>query len=187
MKALITLLLVSTSSVALARPATIRDHRDNAPIMSDGYVAPVQAAPAQVRDHRTPTVAPSLSITSSMTFAPDYNPMRFRMMRPVTLANDVTIMRMRNRDHRPLRIDIDSRHGGFKHLRFDRTDGRLHIDSIVVMYESGHSQTFTIDQTLSARMPSLTIDLDRRVVTGVYIYGMTHKGRAQFDVIGLRR
>ena len=161
MKALITLILVGTSSVAFARPILV-DHRDNNMTF---------APPAPDRQY----------------YPQDYNqPLRFRL-RPVTLAHHVSMMRQRNRDHRPLLIDIDSRMGTLKRLRFDRIEGRMHIEAIVVVLANGRTQTFEVNQVMSARDPSLTIDLDQRAITGIYVYGTTERGRGTFDVIGLRR
>ena len=185
MKALITLILVGTSSVALARPITV-DHRTDDAITHDGVM---------VRDHRdTTTFAPPAP--ERQYYRPDYDndrydrnynhPMRFRL-RPVTLANDVSMMRTRNRDHRPLLINVDSRMGTFKSLRLDRDQGRMFVESIVVMMPNGRAQTFTVNQMLSARSPSISIDLGHRAITGIYVYGTTERGRATFDVIGLRR
>jgi predicted nucleotidyltransferase len=42
-------------------------------------------------------------------------------------------------------------------------------------------------QVLSFRDPSITIDLDHGGVTSMYVYGSTMRGRATFDIVGLRR
>lgn len=190
MKALITLLIVGTSSVAFARPIMV-DHRD------DSYTH--DPLPANVRDHRdtvAPAPMPVRDHRDNMTFAPPapdpqypghYNqPLRFRL-RPVMLAHHVSMMRQRNRDHRPLLIDVDSRLGYLKRIRLDRIEGRAYIDAIVITYSDGHQQSVDVNQTLSFRSPSLMIDLDHGGMTGIYVYGMTERGRATFDVIGLRR
>ncbi|HEY5921997.1 MAG TPA: hypothetical protein VIV11_10025 [Kofleriaceae bacterium] len=182
MKALITVLsIVLTSSVALARPITV-DHRTDDAVTHDGIM---------VRDHRDPATfsqpAPQYYRPDSTRYDSTYNqPLRFRL-RPVTLANDVSMMRMRNRDHRPLLINVDSRMGTFKSLRLDRDQGRMFVESIVVMMSNGRAQTFTVNQLLSGRSPSITIDIGHRAISGIYVYGSTERGRATFDVIGLRR
>ena len=164
---LVTLLILGTSSVALARPIVV-DHRDD----TMQFAPP----PAQVRPDDNRQIYPQ-----------DYNrPMRFRL-RPVTLAHSVTLMRQRNRDQRPLLIDVDSRTGTFKTLRLDRIEGRAFIDDIVVVLANGRSVTYNVNQQMSFRSPSITIDLDHKAITGIYVYGMTERGRATFDVIGIRR
>jgi hypothetical protein len=63
----------------------------------------------------------------------------------------------------------------------------MHVDSILIRFADGHQQTVQINQTLSARQPSFTINLDHGAVTAMYVYGQTMRRRATFDVIGLRR
>jgi hypothetical protein len=111
--------------------------------------------------------------------------MRFR--RPVTLASNVSMMRMWNRDHRPMLIDIDSRVGGLRKLRIDHNMGRMFVDNVVVVYADGHRQRIAVNQPLSQRNSSITIDLDGRAITALAIDGNTMRGRVTFDVIGLRR
>ena len=179
MKALITLLILGTSSVALARPITINDRDDV--ITNDNITVRDQfAPPAPDRQYyRADSEHPS--------YGADYNrPLRFGL-RPVVLANDVSFMRQRNRDQRPLLIDVDSRTGTFKTLRLDRQDGRAFIDNVVVVLANGRTMSFDVNQTLSARSPSITIDVNHRAITGIYVYGTTERGRASFDVVGMRR
>lgn len=188
MKTMLALLILGSSSVALARPITqddyrdtYRDHRDD-----DSYRDHRDDDDAViVRDHRDDQIVPAPVQQYQLRPIDEARWMRFRN-RPITLANDVSLMRQRNRDHRPLRIDIDSRIA-LRKLRLDREQGRAYIDSLVVTFSDGHQQTVELHQMLSARSPSLTIDLDHRGATGVDIYGMTERGRAMFDVIGLRR
>src|SRR5689334_1054117 len=96
---LLTLLILGTSSVALAHPVTV-DRRD------DSYsYARDRRDDAIVRDHRTdiaPLPPAPLQPSPPPTYDRDYNqPLRFRL-RPMTLAHSVTLMRQRNRDQRPL-------------------------------------------------------------------------------------
>ena len=63
----------------------------------------------------------------------------------------------------------------------------MFVDSIVINYADRHQQTVRVNRTLSARDPSILIDLDHGAVTSMYVYGSTMRGRATFDVIGLRR
>ena len=188
MKALITLLIIGTSSAAFAHPVTVdprydattngvvvREHRD------DMQFAPLPAPPAP-RDDRY-----DRDDDRRYDLDRDYGrPMRFRM-RPVTLASNVSLMRQRNRDQRPLLIDVDSRMGTFKTLRLDRVEGRAYINDIVVTLADGHSIRYDVNQQMTFRSPSITIDLGQRAITGISVYGMTERGRASFNVIGLRR
>src|SRR5688572_32452667 len=138
MKALITLLILGSSSVAFARPVTVRDHRD-APLVSDGYTGnaiisgQVSVSGTLVRDHRhdapvlqpLPPPAPQVrDHREPMTFsppAPDADTMRARiqMRRPVMLATGATFIHDHH-DHssKPMYISFE-RMGGFKKLRID--------------------------------------------------------------------
>ncbi|HEX5059028.1 MAG TPA: hypothetical protein VFV99_06695 [Kofleriaceae bacterium] len=168
MKALITLLIIGTSSVALAQPAIV-DHRND-------YAF-------EDRDHRFDERDRDRRLDLDRGYARAFG---YRM-RPVTLASNVSLMRQRNRDQRPLLIDIDSRMGTFKTLRLDRVDGRAYINDVVVMLADGHSIRYDVNKMMSLRSPSITIDVGQRAITGIYVYGMTERGRASFNVIGLRR
>jgi hypothetical protein len=107
--------------------------------------------------------------------------------RPVVLASNVSMMRMWNRDQRPMLIDIDARQGGFRKIRLDHNLGRMHVDSVTLIYADGHRQHMAVNQVLSQRNSSITLDLDGRGITALAINGATMRGRATFDVIGLRR
>ena len=188
MKALITLLIIGTSSAAFAHPVTVdqrydattngvivREHRD------DMQFAPPPAPPAPRDDRydRDDDRRYDLDRGYARAFG-------FRM-RPVTLASNVSLMRQRNRDQRPLLIDVDSRMGTFKTLRIDRVEGRAYINDIVIVLANGRTTTIDVNQMLSYRSPSITIDLNHSAITGIYLYGSTERGRASFNVIGLRR
>lgn len=82
--------------------------------------------------------------------------------------------------HRPAFVRLDGR---TSQLRFDADDGRVIIDSIVMTFADGRSQTMTVRQRLSDRSQPLTINVDSRA-TGVYIYGMSRRG--SLDIVGIR-
>jgi hypothetical protein len=158
---LIMCLVLGSSSVALARPASVYDHRDD-----DSY-----SQPSYDRD-----------------FDGDRGNQwqRFRF-RPITFASNVSLMRQWNRDQRPMLIDIDQRIGGLRRIRLQHNDGRMYVDSVVVMFADGRRQTIPLNQMLSSRQPSIQLDLERGAVTALSVNGSTMRGRATFDVIGLRR
>ena len=68
-------------------------------------------------------------------------------------------------------------------LRFDADDGRVFIDSIIVMFPDGRYETTSIRQRLSDRSQPLTINVDSRA-TGLYVYGMSRRG--SLDIVGIR-
>lgn len=162
-KALITALIIGSSSVALAYP-DVRDHRqDDDKVLHDHSTGQYVTVPT--RDDR---------------------PMPWRWgNRQITLADNVSIT-SGFRDHRgqrPLFIDVNGRMANLSKLRLDLSAGRTYIDSIVVMLPNGTSRTYSVKQMLSFRSPSLTIDLDQRAITGIYIYGASMRG--SFDVVGM--
>lgn len=163
LKALITLLVLGSSSVALA----------------DTQLAPPPPPQAQSRFY-TPD-------TPDMRDHGDV--MRGRWgRRSVMLASNVQLT-SGFRDHRgqrPLFIDVNDRMGGISKLRFDRAEGFTHIDSVIVMLPNGTWRTYRVDQSLSYRSPSVTIDLDSRMITGLYVYGSSGRGMGTFNVTGIR-
>ena len=166
MKALITLLIVGTSSVALAQPLTVRDHRDTR------FAPPPITQPA-------PRPRP-------------YHPGRYQQdMRyratPVVLAQNVQLAQRGRFEQRPLHIDVDRRIGAIRKLRIDRDTGMARVDRIVVRLTNGRTLTYRVDRYLSARSPSIEIDLQRQAIDHMWIYGSPMRGRASFDVTALRR
>jgi hypothetical protein len=184
MKALLALAILTTSSVALAQPM-VRDHRE--PIAGSAIVSgSVTIHPVDQRS--TLTYAPTTSYDHDhYDDSYDRYDDRPRFRRGIVLASNATFVHDHH-DHsvKPMYIALD-RARDFTRLRLTRDNGRAFIDRVVVMYPNGRSRTITVNQTLSAELPSLMIDLDHRAVTGVYIYGTSWRGRASFDVIGLRR
>ena len=171
MKALLTMLILGTSSVAFAQPAT---------------VAPSYPQYDQ-RDHRYDD---RFDRHDDVRFDGRFdhnNGRRAWFRRPVTLASNVSMMRQWNRDQRPMLIDIDQRIGGLRSLEIRRDQGRMYVDDVLVHFADGHQQRVNVNQTLSARNPSIRINLDHGSVTALSIDGSTMRGRATFDVIGMRR
>jgi hypothetical protein len=194
MKALITLVLLGTASVALAQPAPIRDQRDP--------VSPPIVTPAPNQNQYDPRYDDRHDLDDQYDHDDDRYDHDWRhdrdgrfdhrmrwWRRPVLLASNVQMIRQYERDYRPMVIDIDARRtAGVTKLRLDRDYGRMYIDSVVVTFTDGHQQTVELNRMLSARDPSIVIDLDHRGATALYIYGTTLRARgATFDVIGLRR
>lgn len=161
MKALITFLILGTTSLAAANPGP-RDARYSQVQYSDRYD----------RAH----------------WYRDGRPDRMRWRRPVLLAQNVQMIARHHRDDRPVRVNLDPRVGSLDKLRLDHEAGQMFVRSIVVTYADGSRQTFRVNRSLSPRDRSIVIDVRRGSVTGVYVYGQTTRGRsATFDVIGLRR
>jgi hypothetical protein len=171
MKAVITTILMLSSSLALAQPGTV----------APSYP---QYQPNYERDRRLDDNRFDRAYDGRGN--PRYD-QRAHFRRPVVLASNVSMMRMWNRDQRPTLIDIDARIGGLRRIRLDRQDGRMYVQNVMVVFADGHRQSIAVNQMLSARNPSLVLDLDHGAVTALSIDGNPLRGRATFDVIGLRR
>lgn len=100
---------------------------------------------------------------------------RERHRGPVMLARNLELDR-----RQPAFIRLDGR---MSQLRLDADDGRVFIDSIVMTYADGQTQTISVRQRLNDRSQPLTINVDSRA-TGMYIYGMSRRG--SLDIVGIR-
>ena len=100
---------------------------------------------------------------------------RERRRGPIMLAQNLELDR-----RQPAFIRLDGR---TSQLRFDADDGRVFIDSVVMTFANGQSQTISIRQRLNDRSQPLTINVDSRA-TGMYIYGMSRRG--SLDIVGVR-
>jgi hypothetical protein len=100
---------------------------------------------------------------------------RERRRGPVMLAQNLELDR-----RQPAFIRLDGR---TSQLRFDADDGRVFIDSVVMTFANGQTQTISIRQRLNDRSQPLTINVDGRA-TGMYIYGMSRRG--SLDIVGIR-
>jgi hypothetical protein len=100
---------------------------------------------------------------------------RERRTGPIMLAQNLELDR-----RQPAFIRLDGR---TSQLRFDADDGRVFIDSIVMTFANGQTQTLSIRQRLNDRTQPLTINVDGRA-TGVYVYGRSRRGSV--DIVGIR-
>lgn len=191
MKALITLLIIGSSSVALARPITVDPRYDattNGVIVRDQRDIQLAPAPAYDRYDDDDDLDGYDSYDGRFDDRDHrYGNHRPRFQRPVLLASNVSMMRHTGRDHRPMLIDLPSRTAGLKTIRLERNEGRMFIDEIVVLFTDGHQQTVEVNQVLSARQPTVSITLDHGAPAAITVHGTTMRRRATFDVIGLRR
>jgi hypothetical protein len=179
MKTLITLLILGTSSVALAQPSTVAPYTYDQRYAQPPLQAP--AAPVQSYDQRFDGDRFDGRFDSERRFD-----QRMRFRRPIVLASNVSLMRQWDHGQRPTLINLDTR-AGITKLRIDRNQGRMLVGSVVINFADGHQQTVRVNQMLSARQPSIDINLDHGAATSMYVYGSANRGRATFDVIGLRR
>ena len=164
LKAIITTLIIGSSTVALAQPS-LRDHREYAP----GYYD------SAYNDHRRDSDGDGIS---------DRQEMRWRRMRPVTLASNLSLSQF---DRGAAFVSLDSRFGaGFNRVRLDGDqNGRTFIDSVVLRFADGRTQAVSVRQMLSRRNPSIQIETFG--ATGMFIRGSQMRGMGTFDVLGMRR
>jgi len=168
LKAILTTVVLGTSTVAMAQPVQPFDYdhpRD--------YDQPREYDHPRVYDERTVP--------------------RARFARRVVLARDVTL----TPDRQSSFIRIDPR-TNVTRIRLQLTSGRAFIDRVFVTYTGGHQETFSVRRMISPGMPRLVIDLPRAGnVSGVAITstqmraarggGYRYMPRATVNVIGVRR
>lgn len=106
----------------------------------------------------------------------DHSSQRYRERRgPIMLAQNLELDR-----RQPAFIRLDGR---TSQLRFDADDGRVFIDSVVMRFADGRTQTVSIRQRLNDRSRPVTINVSARA-TGVYVYGTSRRG--SLDIVGIR-
>ena len=153
-KALITLLVLGSSSVALARPVAYSGQ---------------EGAPS-VRDHRAPAPAPAYdgSFRSPPPFVPPW----------VTLGTE---RRMVNGE---MAFRVHPSFGRFSTLRLQTTAGKSLIYQVKIQFPNGAVQTVALNQYLDAANPTITVDLDgswARSIKKVTVVGRNARG-SSFNV-----
>jgi hypothetical protein len=162
MKALLTLLILGTSSVALAQPA-----------------------PPPSYDHRYDQTY-ERSYDRQARWDDRFDRGRFRA--PIMLAPSVTISGRWNQQLAPTLVEFkNQRVVGLRRMQFDSQGGRMYLDTVVIHFADGRIQTVRPHQTLSQREPSVIIDLDQGQISSMYVYATPMRGRAAVDVVGVRR
>ena len=163
--AIITTLVISSSTVALAQPA-VRNHRD----LAGGY-----SGAAYYNDHGRDRDRDGI---------PDRAEARWSRLRPVTLASN---LRLSAHDRGASFVSLDTRFGsGFNRVRLSGDlNGRTFIDSVVLRFADGRTQAVSVRQVLSRRNP--TVEIQTRGATGMFIRGSQMRGMGTVDVVGLRR
>lgn len=131
--ALLTTLLLGSSSVAMARPAY---HPTPAPAPSK---APV------VRDHRAPIYHP----------APIYRP----APRPAPRPAWVMLGQVDRATSGATSFQVGRSHKSFTTVKLQRTAGKSLVRRVQIQFANGRTQTVDLNQYLTASNPSITIDL----------------------------
>lgn len=131
-KALVTMLVLGSSSVALARP-----------VSGPGYAgAPI------VRDHRAPAAAPAHEGSYQ-------GPLRSPPWRPlwVTLGAESRII------DGEMAFRVGPQLGRFSTLKLQSSSGKSLIYRVKVQFANGRTQVVELNQYLNASNPTITIDL----------------------------
>jgi hypothetical protein len=158
-KALITTLVLGTSSVALAAPA---------------YQTTPYSAPA-VRDHRTPAPAPKPAPQYSYGWQKPF-------ARPVLLANDTRVNGWSN-------VNVAQGARMFTKLELKAQSGRTDLDRVLITFGNGQRQVVQLNgrrDGIVTSNKSLTIDLDggARHIKSVMLIGNSGR-RASIDIVAV--
>lgn len=142
-KALITLLVLGSSSVAMARP----------------YATPV------VRDHRAPTIVDDCYQPAP---APSYP-----APRPAPRPSWLTLGTVNQIIDGEMPFAVRSYNAKLSTLKLQNLSGKTLVNRVLIQFANGRTQTVELNQYLMAGSPTLTIDLkgESRNVTKVTVVG----------------
>lgn len=165
-KALVTMLVLGSSSLALADHASpnVRDHRS-----AKVFPAPIQAKPLPAPAYAKPLPAPG-HIKPIQQFGFSWT------ARPVLLANNTHLT------GRAL-VQVPARTRPFTKLELRANNGRTNIGSALIVYGNGQRQVVQLGKVVNAKKP-LTIDLagNARHIKSVTLFGNSLR-RATIDVL----
>ncbi|MGN6105243.1 MAG: hypothetical protein ACTHU0_09085 [Kofleriaceae bacterium] len=167
LKALITTLVLGSSSVAMARPAVSVSAQANTVV--------------QVRDHRTPDRFDQRYQRPRPSHYPQGG---YHAPREVTLGSGLTFPRNDDRAY----IAVGATKGKFNQVRIEANGGRTLIKQVFIDFGNGQEQLVRgIDRVLTGTQ-SMTIDLNgsNRSIHRIIVYGenqgVGYRSQAGFDV-----
>jgi hypothetical protein len=168
LKALVTMLVLGSSSVALARPVavsgsagasiTVRDHR----------------AP---RDYRAPVPAPAPAHDGSYRTPPPFVPLW------VTLGTESRIID----GAMAFRVNPTLRSARFSALKLQSAGGKSLIHRVEIQFANGRTQVVQLNQYLTAASPTITIDLAgdaARAIRNVTVVGRNAR-QSSYSVLAI--
>lgn len=164
-KALITALVLGTSSIAMADTSVTFSGRAD----EWGTVSP------DVRDHRTATTYPAYH-------APVYQAPATTFSRGtwISLAEPMNLGRGRGGKM----IDLDSR-ALFNQIRLQSASGATFIGTVTVQYKNGASQVVTVNQWIDSQNPMTQFALNRTAqVDSIMINGSRNRRSGKIQVFG---
>ena len=163
-QALITMLVLGSSSVALARPVTTSGY-EGAPIVRD------HRADRDHRDHRAPAPAYEGSLQSPPPFVPLW----------VTLGTQSRIADGK------MAFRVGPRLGRFSALKLQSSAGKSLIKRVEIRFTDGRTQVVALDRYLNASNRTITIDLAgewSRSIRNVTVVGRNARSSA-FTVLAI--
>jgi hypothetical protein len=177
LKALITTLVIGSSSVALAAPAvsygpTVRDHRDSDSRVSDHRNAIDITASADIRFQQAQRPVRPMP--------PVYTPPVYVAPTWVTLANDMQV-----NGRTSIKVAPTARQ--FTKLELRAEQGNTSIDKVMIVFGNGRSQVVDLKTKLGKRDSSISIDLNgnARSIERIVLVGRSNGRRASLDVLAI--
>jgi hypothetical protein len=159
LKALITTLVIGSSSVALAAPTvgpTVRDHRNALDYHTTAGIQ-FQGPPAR-----------------------PVRPIRPAPLTWVTLANNMQVA-----GRTSIKVAPTARQ--FTRLELRAQQGNTSIDKVTIVFGNGRSQVVDLNRKLSKRDSTLSIDLkgNARSIDRIVVVGKSKGRRASLDVLAI--
>ena len=165
LKALITTLVIGSSSVALAAP-TVRDHRTSEVTTTIDHRNSIDVnARADFRFQQRP-VRPLPPVPAPLTW--------------VTLANDMQVS-----GRTSIKVAPTTRQ--FTKLELRAEQGNTSIDKVMIVFGNGRSQVVDLKAKLGKRDSSISIDLNgnARSIERIVLLGRSNGRRASLDVLAI--
>ena len=176
--ALITLLVLGSTSVALAKPALSVEAQAS-------WTASYHSGTPVVRDHHEPRFRPAyrptfhpnasnvkLNADSSEYIGPIYS---HRTTYGWAILTDPTRI---EKSREIIRVS-----GQHKALMLQNVKGSSHIKMVNVRFKDGRTQTIKLEQNLSGYQPTIQLHLQKGAVDYIVVYGTTMVG-SSYRVLG---
>ncbi|MEJ7598466.1 MAG: hypothetical protein WKG01_11200 [Kofleriaceae bacterium] len=177
--ALITMLVLGSASVAMAKPALSLEAQAS-------WTASYHSGTPVIRDHREPTFRPpvstfnpnqsnvKLNTDSSEYIGPIYSLRTQYDYGWAALTDPTRIEKSREI------IRVSGRH---KALMLQNVKGSSHIKMVNVRFKDGRTQTIKLERNLNSWQPSLQLPLQKGAVDYIVVYGTTTVG-SSYRVLG---
>lgn len=164
-KALITMLVLGSSSVAMARPVAVSGHAGASVVVRDH------------RDYRAPAPMPAPRPTHEGT----YNPSGPFVPLWVMLGSENRIV------DGQMQFNVRRSMGNFSAVKLQSTSGKSLINRVEIQFANGRTQIVQLGKYLNAANPTIVIDLDgesARSIRKVTVVGRNAR-QSQFNVFAI--